>query len=304
MKKTRLLLTFLITCLFVPALWADEGQGTFETREVLNIVYKTIGDEELKLNLFLPVQDDKQPENLPLLIWLDSGCWYSNGPGNGGYWRALGGVERGYAVASVGHRSLGAGSIFPDQIEDVRAAVRFLRAHAAEYGLDPNRFASMGASSGGHLSTMLGIADSYEIFDVGENLDQSGQVQCVVDFYGPTRFGDAIYSKLSIDCLYEILGAKKIEGHRMIEQADQLVDTAEKYSSYNYVDENYAPTLILQGGEDKIVLASQSFLLFDKLRANDVRTKLFYKDTGVHDINSLGTPEELGAIIFEFLGWE
>lgn len=62
--------------------------------------------------------------------------------------------------------------------------MRFLRANAEKYRIDPNRFAAMDASSGGHLACMLGLADKYREFDVGENLDQSSQIQVVVDVYG------------------------------------------------------------------------------------------------------------------------
>ncbi|MBP5622748.1 MAG: alpha/beta hydrolase [Thermoguttaceae bacterium] len=72
----------------------------------------------------------------------------SGDPEDGGFWRACGSVESSCAVVSLTHRSVTKDRVFPAQIEDVKAGVRFLRAHAEEYGLDPNRIAAMGASSG------------------------------------------------------------------------------------------------------------------------------------------------------------
>ena len=150
----------------------------FGTKEVKNVVYKVVDGREIKLNLFLPTKaDGSLAGNAPLLIDIVGGGWASGAPGDGGFGRACGAVERGYAVASVSHRSLEPGKlVFPAQIEDARAAVRFLRANATEYGIDPNRVAAFGASSGGRLASMLGLSNKVKTFDVGENLEQSSQV--------------------------------------------------------------------------------------------------------------------------------
>ena len=100
-----------------------------EYQTISNIVYKTVGDREIKLNLFLPLQDGQIVKGRPLLIYLDSGCWYSGEPGAGGVWTEFGARERGFAIASVSHRPINE-AVFPAPMEDVRAAVRFLRKHA------------------------------------------------------------------------------------------------------------------------------------------------------------------------------
>ena len=96
-------------------------------------------------------------------------------------------VGRGYAVAAINYR-LSQHAIFPAQIEDCKAAVRWLRAHAAQYGYDPARVAAFGQSAGGHLAAMLGTTGDVRAFDVGAHLDVSSRVQAVVDFFGPTDF--------------------------------------------------------------------------------------------------------------------
>lgn len=293
---------FLITLFFCSVLQAAES--TRPAKEFHDIVYKTVNGESLTLNLFLPAQNGETQKNLPLLIYLDSGCWHSEGPTDGGLWRRFGALEKGFAIASVSHRSMPK-NIFPDQIEDVKAAVRFLRAHAQEYGLDAHRFASLGTSSGGHLSTMLGISDRYRLFDVGDHLDQSSQVQTVINFYSPADMPYALETspQNAIDCFFIVLGAKSIPGKSYADQAPELLAAAKKYTVLSYVDENYAPTLTFQGVADPIVPTSQSCHFHEALLRSGVRTQLHICNTGVHTPESFGSDEELAAIIFNFLGW-
>src|SRR5262249_13044459 len=93
---------------------------------------------------------------------------------------------RGFAVASVNYR-LSSHAAFPAQIEDCKAAVRWLRANAKKYNLDPERVGAWGASAGGHLVALLGTAGELKDLEgKGGNLDQSSKVQCVLDWFGPT----------------------------------------------------------------------------------------------------------------------
>ena len=95
-------------------------------------------------------------------------------------------VAKGYAVASINYR-LSQHAVFPAQIEDCKAAIRWLRANAAKYHLDPDHIGVWGASAGGHLVALLGTTGGVkELEGNGGNLDQSSRVQCVVDWFGPT----------------------------------------------------------------------------------------------------------------------
>ena len=301
----RMMLTFILLISAVAGAMAQENAAKFPAKVVRDIVYKTVEGEQLKLNLFLPLKDGKQGENVPLLLWMDSGCWYSsNKPGSGGFWASAKALEKGFAVASVTHRTLGKGNVFPSQIEDVRAAVRFLRAHAKEYGLDPNRFAASGASSGGHLSAMLGVPD--KIFDVGENLEFSGQVNCVVEFYGPASPYIWVNNppKSVASCMYLVLGVGKDQLKPIIENVDAINPMAKKCSPMTYVNADFAPTLILHGVMDTTVPVSQSVLFYESLLKAKVRTQLVINNTGVHQIKSLGSTSDLTKIIFDFIEWK
>ena len=145
-----------------------------------DIAYVADGHERQKLDLYVP----ETGENLPLIIWIHGGAWRGGDKKN--YIRREY-LKAGYAGASLNYR-LSQHAIFPAQIEDVKAAVRWLRANAETYGLDPNRFAAWGSSAGGHLVAILGTAGDVDKFEVGENLEVSSRVQAVVDYFGPTDF--------------------------------------------------------------------------------------------------------------------
>ena len=307
MKKSFLLRSALVALVAVFAapfycLAQDDKQ---EFDQVLDVVYKKVGDREIKLNLYRPVdQDGKVVAGTPLLIWLDSGCWYSDKPGNGGLWRMMDALKKDFAIASVSHRPI-TEAPFPAPIEDVRAAVRFLRKHAADYGYDPNRIAVSGASSGGHLSLMLGVSDEKSIFDVGDNLDVSGQPQAVIEFFGPADF-EVVFERFAaqaLDCIYLANASPREAADPNSPDHAALMENAKKFSPITYVDEHFAPTLILQGADDPIVPLSQSALMYEALKIAGVRTQMIVADGGVHDPSSLGSRIFLSREIFEFLGW-
>jgi len=94
-------------------------------------------------------------------------------------------AEAGYAVASIEYRVVPQ-AIFPSPLEDVKSAVRFLRANAKRFNIDPANTAVMGSSAGGYFAAMTGVTNSMKEFDQGENLDQSSDVKAVVDLFGPS----------------------------------------------------------------------------------------------------------------------
>ncbi len=300
--RASVLLLLGAAFVFLPFCRADDNDVPgYDVKEIPNIVYKSVDGQDICLNLFLPTKNGEPVEKCPTLLYIDSGCWYSGAPGNGGVWTLVDPVPQGYAVASISHRSLETVR-FPSQIEDVRAAVRFLRAHADEYGLDKDRFATSGASSGGHLSLCLGIPDSICPFDVGENLDQSGQVQVVIDFFGPTDFVAGHWLKSVPECIYHAIQIDP-EGIPTYPQklSEEEWNRAVKFSPAFYVCPEFSPTLIFHGTDDSVVPLSQSASLYDELRNAGVPSRFCVTNNGVHDIKSLGNPKELMEKAMEFL---
>src|SRR5687768_225158 len=149
-----------------------------------DITYATVAGEDLKLNLSKP-KDAKGPR--PCVLVIHGGAWRA-GHRNGHNDITWNMANRGFVSATLSYRFCSRHP-FPAQVQDVKAATRFLRANAQQFGIDPKQFGAVGFSAGAHLSMMLGTMDKEDgLDDVGEHTDQSSKVQAVVAFFGPTDF--------------------------------------------------------------------------------------------------------------------
>ena len=148
----------------------------------------------------------------------------------------LGGlVEAGYTVASVDYR-LSSVAPFPAQVHDIKAAIRFLRARAPRYGYRADRIAIAGASAGGHLAALVGTTNGSDELEgtIGDHLEQSSDVQAVVDYFGPTNFMTILSQSTAhgldvrVPALQQLLGG----------QPDDKPELARLASPVNHVDAN------------------------------------------------------------------
>jgi acetyl esterase/lipase len=133
------------------------GKAMENVRFLGDLEYARAGDKALLLDLYLPQTGPGLPTGhgpWPTIVWIHGGAWRMGSKDNP---HAARQAQRGYAVASIGYR-LSQEATFPAQIHDCKAAVRWLRAHAKQYNLDPARFAAWGASAGGHLAALLGTS--------------------------------------------------------------------------------------------------------------------------------------------------
>jgi acetyl esterase/lipase len=261
-------------------------QTNEDIRVLRDLEYVSGGHERQKLDLYLP--KDKGSAR-PLVIWIHGGAWLS---GSKDHCPAAPLLKEGYAVASINYR-LSQHAIFPAQIEDCKAAVRWLRAHAAEYGIDPNRFAAWGASAGGHLAALLGTAGDVKEFDRGENLKYSSAVQVVVDYFGPTdllKMGEQSDPKSKFDHN----GPDSPES-RLVGGAVQLnPKQAKRASPITFVSKKDAPMLLVHGTADPLVPAEQSRSLYNALIKKKVPAKLHLVEGAGHG-NGFG-PREAAAV--------
>lgn len=279
MRRPMLLITvpfILILSLVGSTLVLAQRQGSAEAPKVpegvkvyRDVAYVTDGHERQKLDLYVP----DTGENLPLIIWVHGGAWRGGDKTN--YIR-MEYLKAGYAGASLNYR-LSQHAVFPAQIEDVKAAVRWLRANAETYRLNPNRFAAWGSSAGGHLVAMLGTMGDIAEFEVGENLKESSRVQAVVDYFGPTDFLQMDAQSLPDGLVHDAPGSpeSQLVGGPIQEYKDRVA----RANPITYVSKDDSPFLIIHGDQDKLVPYQQSVLLKDALEEAGV-TVTFYKVEG------------------------
>jgi len=174
-------------------------------------------------------------------------------------------AQRGYVAATVSYR-LSPRDQFPAPVHDVKAAVRFLRANAARFGIDAERIGVTGGSAGGHLALFLGLTGGIAEFEgSGPHSGQSSRVACVVNYYGPTDFTKS-YGK-SVDAA-EVLPLF-LGGDLKHELSAHI-----KASPLNWVSPSAAPILTIHGTEDKYVAYEQAVWLNDRLKAAGVESEL------------------------------
>lgn len=242
-----------------------------------DIEYVPNGHERQRLDLYLPRQadsDDQVSRSRPLIVWVHGGAWRA---GSKNRCPAIRFVGEGYAVASINYR-LSQHAIFPAQIQDCKAAIRWLRAHAAEYGFDPGRFGVWGSSAGGHLVALLGTAGGVEEFDVGPNAGVSSRVQAVCDFFGPTDFTkmSSFWTKMNHDA------PDSPESRLIGGPVQENKDKAQKANPILYVTREDPPFLIVHGDEDPLVPHNQSEILYDALKKMGIDVTLYTVRGGGH----------------------
>ena len=259
-----------------------EGAVTFK-----DIQYVPDGNRWHALDLYWPPPTNRP---LPLIIWIHGGAWRA---GNKQNCPAKRFVARGYAVASVNYR-LSQQAIFPAQIEDCKEAVRWLRVHAKDYDLDPERFGAWGDSAGGHLVALLGTTGAVKDFDRGANLDVSSRVQAVVDFYGPTdllRLAEQSGPNNKVDHNATNSPESQLIGGPVQENKDE----ANRASPITYVSKGAPPMLIVHGDADTFVPYQQSEELYQALKKAGV-------DAQLRLIKGAGNEEDFGADVNELVG--
>lgn len=248
-------------------------EGTVSHRD---IDYVGDGHERHMLDLYLPPGEAAAPR--PLVIWIHGGAWLAGDKNN---CPALVLLRDGYAVASINYR-LSQHATFPAQSYDCKAAIRWLRAHAEEYQLDPDRFGVWGASAGGHLVALMGTAGDVEELegDLGTT-GVSSRVQAVCDYFGPSDFPNIAAHCTEISRLDH--AAPNSPEARLIGGAiSELADTAIAVSPITYVTEDDPPFLIVHGDQDPTVPVRQSEVLHSALEEAGVDSTLIIIEGGGH----------------------
>jgi acetyl esterase/lipase len=258
-------LAVLLSAMVAAPAAAQSGKSKLPegTKVHRNLEYVKDGHERQRLDLYVPNADAA----LPVIVWIHGGAWMGGSKDGGG--PALPFVGKGYAVASINYR-LSGHAVFPAQIEDCKAAIRWLRANAKTYKLDPERIGVWGASAGGHLAALLGTTGGVkELEGKGGNAEQSSRVQAVVDFFGPTDFlqMDAHARKGS---LLKHDPANSPESRLIGGAIQKNVEKVKRANPIHYVKKEAPPFFIAHGEQDPVVPCHQSELLYEALKKAEV----------------------------------
>ncbi len=284
MRAQRLFMCLMLIIALAPA-WAV-AEPVSPTHH--DLVYGEASGQKLLLNLYLP----KHVEHAPLVVYIHGGSWRA------GTYKTCSVdylAEAGFAVASIEYRFSNV-AIFPAQIHDCKGAIRWLRAHAKDYGYDASRIGVAGSSAGGHLAVLLGTSgDVVDLEgDIGGNADQSSRVAAIVDFYGPTDFvlrGRTHHARANTpeSSTYQLLGGA----------ANTNPDKARRASGVTYVTADDPPLLILHGDRDKTVYLDQSESIRDSYTKAQLPVELIVVPGGTHG-GAMFRSEEYRRRVTEF----
>jgi acetyl esterase/lipase len=235
-----------------------------------SITYGRGGDTELKLDIARPDGDGP----FPAIVFIHGGGWYQ-GHRQGYRGQIVEAAKRGYVAATISYRLMKfdetkketttATPNFPSQIHDAKASIRWLRANADKYHVDPDRIGVTGGSAGGHLSLLVGLTDANsDLEGDGGNPDQSSRVQAVVNVFGPTDMA-ACYETSSVAWIFRLF---------MGGTPDETGETYKAASPITYASADDPPILTLHGDRDALVPIAQATTLNEKMKSSGARHML------------------------------
>ena len=243
------------------------------TKVEKNLAYVEKGHARQILDIAVPPSE----KPVPLIVWIHGGGWLGGSKENPP--TAAEFLKQGYAVASINYRFSNQ-AIYPAQIHDCKAAIRWLRANAMKYNIDPDRIGVWGASAGGHLVALLGTTGEVKEVE-GElgNPKMSSRVQAVIDVFGPADFlkyaehmgKDDVFGVNSL--LSKLIGGPVLDKKELAKLASPVA----------FVTKDDSPFLILQGDNDKLVPHQQSEEFHEALKKAGVTSELVIVPGAGHD---------------------
>jgi acetyl esterase/lipase len=287
MKRPRAVCVSVLGLALVPGLLVTRERKP-EVRVERDLVYGKGGDTDLHLDLAMP-KAGAGP--FPAVVFLHGGGWRAGKRQDMNHF--IEGVARmGYVGVTVGYR-LAPAARFPAQVEDCKAAVRWLRANARRYKVNPDRVGVVGFSAGGHLACLLGTTAREDGLEGGGgNPGQPSRVQAVVSFFGPTDFTARVWPRdLEKEVIAPFLGGTFADKHGVYKKASPI----------SYVTKDAPPFLFIHGTQDKLVPAEQSKRLAAKLQAVGVPARVVLLEGEGHGFTDAGNQKAMQQML-GFLG--
>ncbi len=277
----------LLTALLVPVVAAEQllqSAGQEEPVFIESITYGLADGVELQLNIALPAESMGAADRYPMIIFIHGGGWQT-GHRNAYNGRIKTTAQRGYVAATIAHRLTAVKDAngrplypWPAAIHDCKAAIRFLKTHAAEYHIDPNRVGVTGASSGGHLSLMLGLTSVQDGLEGTIPMPETDlpvvtdtRIQAVFNKSGPTEMVSCHAAPIVTPFFEDLLG-----------KPDENPSGYREASPVTYLTKDDPPVMTIHGTQDHVVPVEQAQLLDKRMNAAGLRHELLALDGQKH----------------------
>ena len=261
---------------------------------VPDVVYAQVPTYErpnqlLQMDLLIPQVDRK----LPAVIFITGGAFIAANRVRKLQLRMFL-AEKNFVVASINYRTV-PNSMFPQPIEDVKSAIRFLKANAQKFNVDAEKIFVIGDSAGGYLAAFAAVTNGDKIFNVGDNLEYSSEIAAAVDLYG-------------VSDLTQIAATFPDDVQNLFNSAGSLASlfvlanpqAAQKANPINYITKNSAPMLLMHGTDDDLVSPAQTDLLFQALKSRGVEAERYLIPNANHSDEYWFQPEVF-ELITDFL---
>ncbi len=254
-----------------------------------DIEYAKVGEVSLKLDLHRPAV-----ENPPLIVYVHGGAWRAGSKKDVPIGKLM---EQGYAIASVDYR-LSTQAVFPAQVHDIKAAIRFLRDNAQSLHVNASKIGILGSSAGGHLAALVGMSNGNKALEgkVGGHLDQSSDVQAIVSFYGASNLQTILSQSTDHGLSVRIPALKLLLG----DTPDKKPELAKLASPVAHLDKNDPPLLLIHGDADPQMPPQQSQELAKAYQAQGLPVTLIFLPGSKHG-GSEFYDDERAAIVAKFL---
>ncbi len=248
-----------------------------------DITYSVETGNDLKLTIITPCRDKSNEKHIPrypLIVFVQGSAFtfpniYYEIPQLSNY------AQKGYVVATLTHRNCLEGNPFPAYLQDVKTAIRFLRKHADEYGIDTNRIGIWGTSSGGNTALLVGLTQGKPEYITTEHPGYSDTVKCVVDCFGPTDLRK-LYEKVKSDGQ----GITDIfEGLMGGNEDDNGLMLLDKMNPMNHIEDGkqYPPFLLIHGDADESVPYEHSEKMYHVLIESGIQAEMICVENGPHE---------------------
>ena len=274
-------------------------------KTVSNISYAQVPElgqinRDLKMNILIPQSDI----SMPVVVFVPGGRFlYVSNDSN--IQNRLRLAESGFVVASIEYR-LAPNRVCPSHVIDLKSAIRYLRANAEIYNINPEKIAVYGESAGGYMATFAGTTTGLDMFNEGRYLEYSSDVNAVIDLFGVNNLQtiDADFSKIQQKYHKEPASPESLFLYGADSQVNQGLESnpskLEKSNPINYITDKTPPFLIMHGGDDKIMSVAESKQLHEALCRNGIDSTFYFIKNAQHS-GVVWEQDEIINIMIDFL---